>query len=188
MCYRNNMEFQKTDTKITTICLDVPFLGYQDAITAGYEKAVTSCGMCCVAMILSSHGHSVSLPELIQKGHAEGGFSSHGWVHQYFVDLLGKYSIPASKKEGVPLNAGFQEIKHSILNGKPVIVSGRKVFMEQTSFHMVLIVGISIDENDACTGFFYHDPASKNEAEGKHHFVSLDTFRQYWRQMAIMLE
>lgn len=167
--------------------LTVPFFGYQDALSCGYEKATTSCGMCAIAMILASYNNNISLPELIEKGHKEGGYGTNGWVHQYFIDLLSSYGITAERKENISLQNGVREISQSIKEKKPVIISGRKQFMEQTSFHMVLIVGIREDQNNNCTGFFYHDPAIKNKKEGSYHFVSIPNFFQYWRQMAIML-
>ena len=182
------MNIEATEKTYKDVLLTIPFLGYKDALNVGYEKAVTSCGMCCIAMILSSKDNNVHLVDLIHRGHADGGYSENGWVHDYFVKLLSEYSLPAIRKENIPRQNGVLEIKNNILKGKPVIVSGRKLFMDQTSFHMVLIVGVQLDNQGNCAGFYYHDPAILNKITGSYRFVSIDQFQQYWRQMAIMLE
>ncbi len=179
----DKQEYTYKDIKI-----DVPFLGYQEALEVGYEKAITSCGMCSVAMILKYKEKDISLTDLINTGHEEKGYGPHGWVHEYFVQLLGKYSLPATRKENMPRQSIGSVITQSILAQKPVIISGRKIFMEQTSFHMVLVVGIRLDEQDNCIGFFYHDPALTIARDAAYRFVSIDNFHQYWRQMAIVLE
>lgn len=177
-----------TEHTYKDVLLSIPFFGYANALETGYEKATTSCGMCCIAMILQSKNIEVPIADLITKGHVEGGYGPHGWIHDYFIRVLKEYSIAAVRKENMSRQGGTLEIQENILNNRPVIISGRKLFMEQTSFHMVLITGIRIDASNNCVGFYYHDPAAKNEHTGMYHFVPIDTFHQYWRQMAIVLE
>jgi hypothetical protein len=178
---------KETAVGYKNITLDVPFLGYFEALDVGYEKAVTSCGMCSVAMILSFKLKKFSLPELIDKGHIDGGYGPNGWIHDYFVNLLTEYQLPAERFEHLSRQDAVKKITTAIAEEKPVIISGRKMFMEQTSFHMVLIVGYQINESGVCTGFFYHDPALTKERGAMFRFVPIETFHQYWRQMAIML-
>ena len=144
-------------------------------------------GMCSVAMILSFKEKNISLVSLIDQGHKEGGYGPHGWVHDYFVKLLATYNLPAERFEHMTRQNGVKKIIDSIAKQKPVIISGKKLFMEQTSFHMVLIVGFQINSEGNCTGLFYHDPALTKDRGGMFRFTPIETFHQYWRNMAIML-
>ncbi|MBU3925789.1 hypothetical protein KJ763_01315, partial [Patescibacteria group bacterium] len=71
--------------------------------------------------------------------------------------------------------------------GYPVIVSTAKSFSEINKFHHVLLTGFEV-KNGSPWGFYYHDPDSLNEESGKHNFVPINTFKNYWRKLAIYVK
>ena len=169
------------------IKLAIPVVGYINAVDTPFQERVTSCGMCCVVAVLKTKNPDLSLDQMISKGIAEGGFSQlNGWGHDYFVNLLKDSGfIGAHREQNMSYSAGIQKIGASIKDGNAVIISGRKLFMEQISFHMVLIVGTRFDFDGNVVGFYYHDPATKNTNKDGFLYVSVDNFKQFWRQMAI---
>lgn len=179
---------QTIQTSILDTKLSVPFLGYEHALPLPAEKSLTSCGMCAVAMVISYKGHMIELKDLIDTGHANGGFTQNGWGHDYLLSVLTQYNVPAQRLENIPLSKGITMICESIDKENPVIISGRKLFMEQTSFHVVTVVGYRKDMDGNILGFFYHDPAIVGSEKASFKFVSKENFIQFWRQMALVLE
>ncbi len=179
---------QTIQTSILDTKLSVPFLGYEHAFPLPAEKSLTSCGMCAAAMAISYKGPKVDLKNLIEAGHINGGFTQNGWGHDYLLSVLNQYDIVAQRLENIPLVKGCTMICESIEKENPVIVSGRKLFMEQTSFHIVIIVGYRKDIDGNILGFFYHDPAIAGGEKASFRFVSKENFIQFWRQMALVLE
>ena len=179
---------QTIETSIFDTKLSVPFFGYEHAFPLPTEKSLTSCGMCTVAMAISYKGHMIDLKDLIETGHANGGFTQNGWGHDYLLSVLAQHNTSAQRLENIPLSKGIIMICESIDKENPVIVSGRKLFMEQTSFHVVIIVGYKKDIDGNILGFFYHDPAIVGEEKASFRFVSKENFIQFWRQMALVLE
>jgi len=177
---------QKKDLTLKEILLDVPWIGYETASQTEFSKRVTSCGMCCVATLLFNNSQQISLDDMIIQGITEGGFTINGWSHDYFVSLLKSRGFEkAHREQNMSYGEGVQKISKAILEGNPVIISGRKLFMEQMSFHMVLVVGVRLDSNGNVEGFYYSDPAVKSEEVHGFWYVSIGSFKQFWRQMAI---
>jgi hypothetical protein len=66
------------------------------------------------------------------------------------------------------------------------MVSAIKKWSEENKYHMIVLVGFE-KEAEEIKGFYYNDSDYKDE-EGKDLFVDIDTFKKYWRKMAIFVE
>ena len=68
-----------------------------------------------------------------------------------------------------------------------MIVSVEQRLFDKKMFHMILIIGVRINENQEIEGLYYNDPGRLTEANGKDQYVSIDDFVEYWRNMAIFI-
>jgi hypothetical protein len=142
--------------------------------------------MCSVVAILKKKDPGINLDKMIKKGVDDNGFTKNGWLHDYFVNLLkSRGFIAAHREQNMSYSSGIQKIADSIKKDAPVIVSGRKLFMDQMSFHMILITGVRLDQQGKTVGFYYIDPAGRSNLENDYWYTPIETFMQFWRQTAI---
>ena len=103
---------------------------------------------------------------------------NNGWVHDYLVAYATSLGINAYRKEGL---TSLDEIYASLLKGDPVIVSVEKRVLEQTRFHMIVIVGYLDDK------IIYHEPESTDREKGQNRICTQETFMEYFRGKAIFI-
>jgi uncharacterized protein YvpB len=168
--------------------LDVPYVSQYKDVTDG-DHRLRSCGMVCVYMTLrfftKDSGESLpSVDTLIEEGMQNGGYGKSGWIHDYFVRFFRDRGYACERKENMREH-DVEDMRASILEGNPVIVSVTRRLWDQRLFHMVVLTGVREDEVGGLEGFFYHDPASLRENGSQHLYVALPTFFLDWRKMAI---
>ncbi|MEN9852157.1 MAG: hypothetical protein RI996_100 [Candidatus Parcubacteria bacterium] len=150
-------------------------------------NAHRSCGISSIKMALDYYKKdSPNLEELVTKYITdEKAYGSSGWKHDFFVDFLKSFGLNAYRKEQMEIESGIQEIRKSIENKNPVIVSVEQRLFDKKLFHMILVIGTRTDENGNFLGFFYNDPGRLKEVTGAKQYVSKEYFLEYWRKMAI---
>lgn len=167
--------------------LDIPYYSQYLSVSDPYWMP-RACGVACVKMVLDSYKkETASLEEMIEAGHADGGYGPSGWFHDYFVALFKVYDIDAYRKEGMDEKEGIQEIQRALEAGNPVIASIVKYILEQTKFHMVVLVGYTKDAQGNVKTLLYHDPEGVSEEQGAYREVDIETFLSGWRRMAIFI-
>lgn len=165
--------------------LEVPYYSQYLNVTDPYWMP-RACGMAAVKMVLDYHGKQTpALEEMVKTGHADGGYSPSGWLHDYFIAFLKAYGLDAYRKEGMDEKEGLQEIRNALEAENPVIVSIVKHALEQTKFHMIVLTGFTEDDHGATRTLFYHDPEGTSEEQGAQREVDVGTFLSDWRKMAI---
>jgi ABC-type bacteriocin/lantibiotic exporter with double-glycine peptidase domain len=139
-----------------------------------------ACGAACLKMVAEFHGASVpDLLTLCDEARERSGYDmENGWVHDYIVTKAKELGLLAERKEGM---TSADEIIASLEAGNPVIVSVEKKVLEQTRFHMVVLVGYE-DGN-----FIYHESESTDKGKGQYRICSAETFMAYWRGKAIFI-
>jgi hypothetical protein len=166
--------------------LEIPYYSqYRDILNT--QNAHRSCGMTCIKMTLDYYEkESETLENLVSRYIVdEDAYGPSGWKHDFFVNFLKSFGLNAYRKEQIEIESGIQEIKESIENKSPVIVSVEQRLFDKKLFHMVLMTGIRTDENGTLLGFFYNDPGRLTEQSGAKQYVSREEFTNYWRKMAI---
>jgi hypothetical protein len=79
----------------------------------------------------------------------EDAYGPSGWKHDFFVNFLKSFGLNAYRKEQIEIESGIQEIKESIENKSPVIVSveqrlfDKKLFVNQNFFPYLKITNFS---------------------------------------------
>ena len=133
-----------------------------------------ACGAASMKMVAEFHGKEVpSVVDLCNEARDRGGYDmTNGWVHDYIVMKLNEFGLEASRKEGMD---SLDELITSLEAGNPVIVSVEKRVLEQTRFHMLVLVGF--DDN----GFIYHEPESTDKERAQFRSCTFDVFMEYWR-------
>ncbi|MCR4284309.1 MAG: C39 family peptidase [Parcubacteria group bacterium] len=188
--------------------LDVPYYSQHiDVLDESWQSR--ACGVICLKMVMDFYNLKsgrviISADDLIKEGaYIEGNLPAYGWSHNHLVLLARNHGFMAypqefrshkidyaNKKEEVSeyeealIDKGIEKIISSLENGHPVIVSIFKNFEIGDKFHMVLLTGFESGRGEV-KGFYYHDPDSVDKEEGKHRFVPTETFKKYWRKMAI---
>ena len=139
-----------------------------------------ACGAVSLKMVAEYNGANVpDLLTLCNEAKDRGGYDmTNGWVHDYLVMKAKELGLHAERKEGM---TDVDELIAFLEAGKPVIVSVEKRVLEQTRFHMLVLVGFD-DE-----GFIYHEPESTDKEKGQYRTCSYDTFMDYWRGKAIFI-
>ena len=132
--------------KSKNILLNIPHLSqYRDIFKT--VNAHRACGMTCVKMILDYHKiDSDSLETLVGKYIDDiNAYGPSGWKHDFFVELLNSFGLQSHREEKMT-DDSVESILKSISQGNPVIVSVEQRLFDKKLFHMVLIVGVKLDE------------------------------------------
>lgn len=159
--------------------LNVPYYSqYLDAPDAFWM--LRACGAVSLKMVAEYHGIlTPDIPTLCIEARERGGYDMiNGWVHEYLVTKAEELGLQAERKEGL---ATIDEIVTSLEAGNPVIVSVEKRVLEQTRFHMLVVVGYGDGE------FIYHEPESTDRERGAFRSCNIETFMSYWRGKAIFI-
>ncbi len=139
-----------------------------------------ACGGLCLKMVAEFHEKSVpDILSLCNEAKDKGGYhTENGWVHDYIILKAKEFGLQAYRKEGM---TSLEEIYNFLDNSNPVIVSVEKRVLEQTRFHMIVIVGY--DENS----IIYHETESTDKEKGQYRVCSKDIFMESWRGKAIFI-
>jgi len=168
--------------------LDVPYTSQYRDISDPYWKD-RGCAVACAKMVLDMTEKEIpTLDALVLECKELYGYDPElGWTHVAISNLMKKYGVSSARKEykmaGL-FETGVQDIKDALRGGNPVMISAVRRWREETKFHMVLFVGFEMEGNEI-SGFYYHDPDTKEGEEGANLFVSFKTFERYWRRLAI---
>jgi len=177
--------------------LNVPYYSQYRDVKDEYWKP-RSCAVVCVKMVMDylEMGHQ-NLDDLIKEGIEIGGLNENkDWIHEKLVQLFRNHGLGAYRQEFKTatqkfeekfLQDGIEKIIKMLENDKPVLVSAIKKWNEENKFHMIVLTGFEAQENGDLKGFYYND-SDYNDEEGKDLFVGIDTFKKYWRRMAIFVE
>ncbi len=149
-----------------------------------------ACGAVSFKMVAEFQG--VEVPDIItlcNEARDKGGYDmTNGWVHDYLVTKAQGLGLHAERKEGL---TDIKEITDFLDAGNPIIVSVEKKVLEQTRFHMLVIVGYEIKTNPESlvpvTYFYYHEPESTDKDRGAYRMCDMKTFMDYWRGKAIFV-
>ena len=163
-----------------------------------------ACGATSLKMVAEYHGKAVpDIVSLCNEARDRGGYDmANGWVHDYLVAKAQEFGLQARRSEGSTHITN--EIIASLEAGNPVIVSVEKRVLEQTRFHILVIVGYeqgtSVDNETnqdvksvdtyrmkPSTFFYYHEPESTDKTKGAFRMCDMETFTNYWRGKAIFI-
>ena len=185
--------------------LEVPyysqFIDIQDSFWM-----IRACGGMCLKMVAEYHlsvgtpnRMDVTVPDILSlcnEAKERGGYDmQNGWVHDYIVIKAKELGLQAYRKEGL---VNIEEIITSIESGNPVIVSVEKRVLEQTRFHMIVIVGYEKGESaeselsptshlKPVTYLHYHESESTDKEKGQYRICSKEIFMEYFRGKAIFI-
>jgi hypothetical protein len=187
--------------------LDVPYYSqYQNVLEEKWRSR--ACGVTSVKMVLKYFypDNDESIDALIDEGVRIGGYKTeHGWDHETLVRLLRNRGLFAYREEfksqvlragetkGMPsiydakmAKAGIKKIFKMLKAGRPVIVSVDSGFGENTTSHLIVLVGFDLDDSGEVAGFVFNDPDAKTGIK-KNIFVEIGKFEKYWRRMSIFV-
>lgn len=171
-----------------------------------------ACGGLCLKMVAEFQGiEGQDIIDVCNEAKERGGYDmQNGWVHDYLVTKAKELGLQAHRKEGI---TSLEEIYASLDAGNPVIVSVEKRVLEQTRFHMIVLVGYEKgDESElpitsfsptvATSGHLrrssllglspptylhYHETESTDKEKGKFRSCDEATFLHYFRGKAIFI-
>ncbi|MDO8572335.1 MAG: C39 family peptidase [bacterium] len=179
-----------------TNILAVPYYSQKIDVSDPHWKD-RACGILCLKMVLDFLGAKTpSSDEFVKGGMSAGAYGEWGWTHAGLVSVASLFGVTMERKEFRShdsreakklLKEGINELVLSIEKEKPVLISAIKKWVETKKFHMMIVVGFEMDEG-VLKGFYYHDPDAYTPREGKDQFVSIETFKKYWRRMAIFVD
>lgn len=165
---------------------------------------IRACGVTCLKMVAEYQG--VNVPDIVSlcnEAKERGGYDMiNGWTHDYLVTKAQEFGLQAHRSEG--LTHITDEIIASLQAGNPVMVSVEKRVLEQTRFHIIVIVGYEKEENSKegvnietelvdsfkikpSAYFYYHEPESTDKDRGAYRVCDITTFTNYWRGKAIFI-
>jgi hypothetical protein len=179
----------KSDSK--TIKLTVPYYSqFLDVNDAFWN--IRSCGGACLKMIIDYYknnsinvNNSMSVLDIMNYAKENDGYSmSNGFIHDFAVNFLKENNLSSYRLEGLE---DLDLIKKEILNNNPIIVSVVKRVLEQTKFHLILVVGLQLDEKDQVVKVFYHDSEATSIENGSYRVCNTDQFLHSWRGKAIFV-
>ena len=155
----------------------------------------------CGATAMKSIGefYGISMPTIVslcEEARDRNGYHlENGWVHDYIVTRLKEAGLEVYRKEGM---LDIEEITTSLLHNEPVIVSVEKRVLEQTRFHLIVLVGYEQAETNknedvlvtsyklkANDFLYYHESESTSKERGEYRKCDVETFMKYWRGKAI---
>lgn len=171
--------------------LNVPYISqYRDIQDKDWQRR--GCGVVCLKTVLDFYGVAIpKLDDFIKLALERKAFGENGWRHDRLVEIADSFGLKADRKEFKFENAlaekGIVEIAKFLKQGQPVIVSVAKKFKYPDKFHQVVLTGFENDENGKIKGFYYNDSDYQNENDGKNIFVPIQTFKKYWRKLAIFI-
>lgn len=173
--------------------LPVPFYS-QHIDVKDSEWQERACGIAALKMVIDFLGAKTpTLDELIRRSVSLGAYGPSGWIHAGLVSIASQFGVEMKREEFRSSNTvevqellkkGINELVISLEEGKPILVSGIKKWIETKKFHMMVLIGFEMDEG-VLKGFYYHDPDAFTTTEGKDQFVTIETFKKHWRRMAI---
>ncbi len=139
-----------------------------------------ACGATSLKMVLEFHGKVVpDIITLCDEAKDRAGYDMvNGWIHDYMVIRAKEFRLQAYRKEGL---SSLEEIIMSLEAGNPVIASVEKRILEQTRFHIIVIVGYDSEH------IIYHEPESTVKEKGAYRACSHSVFLNYWRGKAIFI-
>lgn len=180
---------------------------------------IRACGGICLKIVAEYHlpvddpnREGAEVPDILSlcnEAKERGGYNmQNGWVHDYIVMKAKELGLQAYRKEGI---TNIDEIISFLDSGNPVIVSVEKRVLEQTRFHMIVIVGyeqietsqIHTDPSDNTSEtaselsptshlppsayLYYHESESTDKEKGQYHKCSKEVFLEYFRGKAIFI-
>lgn len=156
---------------------------------------IRACGGVCLKIVAEWNGKIVpDIVSLCNEAKERSGYDMHnGWVHDYIVTRAQEFGLQAYRKEGI---VGCDEIISSLDAGNPVIVSVEKRVLEQTRFHMIVVVGYDTkNESESSSPYdlvpmtylYYHESESTDREKGQYRVCSKETFLEYFRGKAIFI-
>ena len=156
---------------------------------------IRSCGGSCIKMILDYQKiEAPSILEIMKEAEQSGGYDmKNGFIHDWAVSYFTKNNLHSYRKEVAneeEKEALLAEMFISIRKENPVIVSVSKRVLEQTKFHLVLVVGYQYETTDDMhhiKSVIYHDPESTDAERGAYRVCDVETFMSYWRGKAIFV-
>jgi len=156
---------------------------------------IRSCGGSCVKMVMDYFKIvTPSILEIMEQMQANGGYDmKNGFVHDAAVQYFKDFDLYSYRKETKTLEEKeglLAEIFISLRKDNPCIVSVEKRVLEQTKFHMILIVGYEHDLQDDMhhiKNIIYHDPESTDKDRGAFRVCDIDTFMDFWRGKTIFV-
>jgi len=185
--------------------LDIPYYSQQRDIADEFWQT-RACGILCLKMVLDFYGAGApGLDEFIKIAVTKGAYHNpNGWLHSKQVEIASDFGLTAFRKEFGRVSAknlvgaedaivysaedGLVYLRNFLALKRPAIVSVAKKFKDPAKFHQIVLTGFEAgDANGKIEGFYYNDPDSQNEQEGKNLFVPLDIFQRYWRGLAIFI-
>ena len=182
--------------------LEVPyhsqFLEVED-----YFWNIRSCGGTCIKMCLdyfSIPGPSI-LEIMNEAFNTDGYHAENGFAHNFALNYFKENNLNSYRKEDLK---NMNEIIISLDNNNPVIASIIKNTLEQTKYHLIVVVGykytleenkdsesieseINKIENKKVTHIIYHEPESTDASRGAYRECDIETFQKYWRGKAIFV-
>ncbi len=183
--------------------LDVPyhsqFLEVED-----YFWNIRSCGGCCIKMVLDFYNiKSDTVLHIMNEAFNTGGYhTENGFMHDWAVDYINKKLIENNinkkcyRKEKLE---NIDELINNLGNNNPVIVSIEKITLEQTKYHLIVLVGYEYENNESdnfdnknsenkkITKIIYHESESTDPERGKYRVCDVDIFKKFWRSKAIFV-
>ncbi len=156
---------------------------------------IRSCGGACTKMILDYYNtQGPEILDLMLLAETEGGYHpKNGFVHDWAVDFFKKNKLNSYRKESKTEEEKeglLAEMFISIRKENPVMVSIEKRVLEQTKFHLILVVGYEyedIDDRQHIKSVIYHEPESTDIEKGSYRVCDIETFMSFWRGKAIFV-
>lgn len=164
--------------------LDVPYYSQFLDIDDKFWM-LRACGAVAMKSVAEFHGVTMSgLVTLCEEAKESGGYDmTNGWVHDYIVTRLQESGLMTERKEGL---TDINEIVSYLEESCPVIVSVEKRVLEQTRFHIIVLVGYEKDNEGKVTDFYYHESESTNKERGMYRKCTTEVFLNYWRGKLIL--
>lgn len=167
------------------ILLNVPYYSQFIEVEDSFWN-IRSCGGACIKMCLDYYGkESPSVLDIMLQAKSSGGYDmKNGFVHDWAVEYFLTHGLHSYRKEGL---VGLDEILNSLKDNNPVIVSISKRVLEQSKFHLILVVGCEVDDNGKVISLTYHEPERTDEKEGAFRVCDAQIFINSWRQKGIFV-